>query len=71
MSHKGLCDTCTRYNPRGLAHCVMARDWVRLAKKHSLRMMVTECPEYLAVEQVFPPVEEEPTPKKSRRKKTE
>ena len=51
---RGLCQNCVRYNPKALAHCILARDAGRLARKWKYNLMVTDCEEWLVPEEVFP-----------------
>jgi hypothetical protein len=56
----GLCQNCVRYNPKGVATCLMAKDIGYLASKwKNFNLMVTECNEFLIPKEVFPLPESE------------
>jgi hypothetical protein len=71
MKNKGLCDTCVRWNPKGLGHCVRAKDWVFVAKKWDMEFMISKCPDYLQMSEVFPEEPKVETKAKPKRKKKE
>jgi len=51
---KGLCKTCARYNPKAVANCILAKDWMFLSKKHKYVLAVVDCPLFASIEAVFP-----------------
>ncbi len=51
---RGLCQNCVRYNPKALAHCLLAKDAKRLARRWKYNLMVTDCELWMAPEEVFP-----------------
>ena len=56
----GLCQNCVRYNPRGVATCIMAKDIGFLANKFKkFNLMVTDCEEWIRPKEVFPLMEGE------------
>ena len=50
----GLCQNCVRYNPKALAHCLLAKDAGRLARKWKYNLLVTDCELWIVPEEVFP-----------------
>ncbi len=56
----GLCQNCVRYNPKGVATCLMAKDIGYLANKwKNFNLMVTDCEEWIIPKEVFPLMEGE------------
>ena len=56
----GLCQNCVRYNPRGVANCLLAKDAGNLANKwKKYNLMVTDCEEWIAPKEIFPLMEGE------------
>ncbi len=56
----GFCQNCVRYNPKGVATCLMAKDIGYLANKWKIfNLMVTDCEEWLDPAEVFPLPESE------------
>jgi hypothetical protein len=55
----GLCQGCCRYHPRGVAHCLLAKDAGRLARKWKYNLMVTDCELFLPPAEAFPLMEGE------------
>ena len=49
-----LCHNCVRYHPKAKGNCILARDWMRLQRKHKYTLMVLDCPQYIAPKEVFP-----------------
>ena len=55
----GLCQNCVRYNPKGVANCLLAKDAGRLAHKwKQYNLMVTDCELFAPPKEVFPSVED-------------
>ena len=66
----GLCQNCRRFNPTGVANCLLAKDAAFLANKWKhYNLMVTDCALFAPPKVEAPPVEEKPAPKERKPKK--
>jgi len=51
---KTLCKDCVRYHPKGVGNCIWAKEWRSLEHKRGYKLVVVECPAFLAPKEVFP-----------------